>query len=192
MTETMRFRTIVTAVCMVAVSGWIGTALGEEFSLGKIDLQELYRKSRRMQLAYHTVREIQLESNVKLGKFQQEAKDIETKLKEEKDSLKSDQRSELLGKLKAKRDEIKSEREALRVKLDFKRKSIESSLGPEVKSAIATVAKEAGLKAVLPAGVFAYDAGIADITDKVVRAFDAAETERKPAAGKPEVPGGKD
>ena len=106
-----KLKIIVTAVCAIAVSAWIGTAVAADFSLGKIDLQELYRKSRRMQLAHHSVREIQLESNVKLSKLQQEAKDIEARLKEGKDALKPDQRSELLGQLKAKRDEIKTERE---------------------------------------------------------------------------------
>lgn len=191
MTETARLKAIVIAVSVVAVAVWTGIATAAEFSLGKVDLQELYRKSRTMQLAYQSIRELQAESGVKLAKFQHEMKEMESKLKQGKDSLSPDARSELLAKLKAKREEMKAEREALQVKVDFKKKSIENSLGPQVKKAIATVAKEAGLKAVLPVGVFAYDAGVVDITDKVVQVFDATAAAPKPDTERPSGTEGK-
>lgn len=184
MTGTAKVKTIVTALCMIAIAAWMGIAAAAEFGLGKVDLRELYRKSRRMQLAQQSLREIQLESNVKLAKLRQEVKEMENTLKQGKDSLTPDARSELVAKVKAKQDEIKAEREALQVKVDFKKKSIENSLGPEVKKAIAMVAKENGLKAVLPINVFAYDEGVMDITDKVVQAFDAGAGQPSGAEGK--------
>jgi|GEM_PF-1446934 len=184
-TGTPRLKSIVIAVCAVVLTMWIGTALAADMTIGKIDLQDLYRKSRKMQLAHHGVREIQLESNIKLAKIEQEIKEIETKLKGPKDSLKPEERSELASKLKAKRDDRKAEREAQQVKVDYKRRSIENALGPEVKKAIAEAAKAAGLKAVFPTGVFAYSEGLVDITDQVIQLFDAAADQQQPAAKQP-------
>ncbi|MCA1960360.1 MAG: OmpH family outer membrane protein [Desulfomonile sp.] len=185
MTETARLKTIAIAASVLMVTAWIGTAAAAEITIGKVDLQELYRKSRRMQLAHHSVREIQLESNVKIAKLDQEIKEIEEKLKGPKDSLKPDERSELVAKLKAKRDDRKAEREAQQVKVDYKRRSIENALGPEVKKAIAEAAKTAGLKAVLPASVFAYSEGLVDITDKVIQIFDAGAEGQQPSGPQP-------
>jgi outer membrane protein len=148
------------------------TGFSQEMKLGKINLQEINKSSKRINAAFQEIRKIQTEEQTKLQGLIRDTSKIESRLSEDK-SLTPQDKEKLQNELKEKNQELESEKQAAGVKMALKQKSMQNEIGVQLNGLIPKVAKEEGVTVVFRSEAIAYSEGLVDITEKVVKALDA-------------------
>lgn len=183
--------TLVFAVAQ-ALFFWHGLSLAAEMAVAKVNMQTLFSQSASIRAAFQEVEKIRLESTAQLERLALEISALEKELEKDKGSPESVEKEKLEKSLRTKREDLKAEAEAARAKFQLKRKSEENLVNMRIREIVARVARENGLKLVVPEQMALYSEGIPDITPKVLKALDAGiadkKAEEKQPTPRPEPP----
>jgi Skp family chaperone for outer membrane proteins len=150
-----------------------GPSLAADFKVGQISLPTLYKNSVRVKAAMEELKVMQMEAAPRMDALGEEIKKLEAELKKGKDALGEEQWKKLQADFKAKVEELQNERQNLRVKANFKQKSIQNVIKSQLEEAVAKIAKEEGLNVVFMKEALVYSEGLTDLTEKVTKALDA-------------------
>lgn len=168
------------AACMLLVLVVSGASGAADVKFGKINYEVIQRNSQKIAAGIHEIQKMQQEAQTKIAALTKDAEELETKLNEGKDALPAQEKTKLENALNEKKQELDTERQALRVKLAFKQKSLANTISPLINEIIAKIAKEESLAVIFRSDAVAYSADIVDITEKVIKALDAAPTPTEP------------
>jgi len=150
-----------------------GPSMAADLKLAQISLPTLYKSSVRVRAATEELKAMQMEAAPRMNALNEEIKKLEDELKKGKDALGEDQWKKLQADFKAKVEELQNERQNLKVKANFKQKSIQSVIKAQLEEAVAKIAKEEGFSAVFMKEALVYSQGLVDLTEKVTKALDA-------------------
>lgn len=168
------------AACLLSVLIVSGMSVAADVKFGKINYDLIQKNSQRIGAGIHEIQKMQQESQTKISAITKDAMELEGKLDEGKDSLSAQDKAKLENDLNEKKQELDTERQAIRVKLAFKQKSLANTISPLINEIIAKIAKEDGLAVIFRSDAVAYAEGIVDITDRVIKALDAAPIPEEP------------
>lgn len=182
MTARSGIKSLTIALLVLLTVAWSGLAGAADVKVGKISLQTIYTKSKRIQAEVQKMQRIQSEGQAKLVALTSDVQSLKSKLgaaktKEDKDKLEAE--------LKVKKEALESERQSIGVQLSFAQQSLQNQFKTELKSIIDKTAKAKGLSLVVEDGTVLYSSGITDLTGEVLNALDKAGT---PPAGKKPAP----
>jgi Skp family chaperone for outer membrane proteins len=169
-----------TAACLLLILSVCGASFAADVKFGKINYEAIQRNSQKIAAGIHEIQKMQQEAQTKIAALTKEATELETKVNEGKDALSAQEKAKLENELNEKRQELDTERQALRVKLAFKQKSLTNAISPLINEIIAKIAKEDSLAVVFRSDAVAYSADIVDITERVIKALDTAPPPTEP------------
>jgi Skp family chaperone for outer membrane proteins len=178
------------SLSLVLLIAGVSTAADAKF--GVINYGEVTKRSAQIAAGFNDIRQMQQAAQAKINSLATDMNALEARLNKEKASLSPKDKEKLINEVKEKRQEIESQRQALRVKIMFKQKSLAHTLNPLLPKIIAKIAKDEGLSAVFKADAIVYSTDLVDISDKVAKAVDEAfvpsksQTEPKTEQTKPE------
>ena len=152
-----------------------------ELKIATVYLKDVYRNSTKVKEAGQNFDKMRIDSSAKIRAISEEIKGIRTKLSQGKDSLKKDELEILQKQLQTKSEQLSNEREAFRVKIAFKTKSLRNSFKIQIGQIIKEKAKEKGINLVLQGESVLYSEGMPDLTEEVIKALD---TPQAPAESK--------
>jgi len=168
-------KTVVSCIlCLSAVFFVAGSSPAADLKFGKLNYETIQRNSKRINMAVSEMQKVQQELQAKISSLVKDVTTLEDKLNQEKETLSPQDKQKLESELTDKKQELETERQAMRMKLAFKQKTLMSTITPQVNQTIEKVAKEEGLSIVFRADSVAYADSIVDITDKVLKALDEA------------------
>jgi outer membrane protein len=144
-----------------------------DLKLAKVSLENVFNNSARVKAATEEIKKMQMESNTKLTGMRTQITQFEEKLKDEKSPLKKEERDKIESELQRKIEEMTNEQQTLQAKLTFKERSVQNVFRTQIRSAVEKIGKEEGLTAVFSEQAMMFSANLPDLTDKVLKEFDA-------------------
>jgi Skp family chaperone for outer membrane proteins len=174
--------------CVVSGVLFSVSATASDFPVGKIDLGAMRQRSSKIQSMVQEIRKLELDSQAQLQQIANDIKALEKKIEEESGKLKKEELDKLRQDLKAKKENQENETQVARVRVSFKKKSVDTTISQQFAEAIEKIAKQEKLKIVLPQGAFLYADGVKDITDMVIKELDAMAVTPEKKIEAPEAP----
>ncbi|GEM_PF-794732 len=176
----------------LALSFWHEVSPAAEIAVAKVNMQTLFKQSASIRAAFQEVEKTRVDSALQLERLALEISALEKELEKEKGSPESVGKEKLETSLKIKREDLRSEAEAARAKFQLKKTSEENLVNMRIREIVARIARENGLKLVVPEQMALYSEGVPDITQKVLKALDAGiadkKAEEKQPTPRPEPP----
>jgi len=172
--KAVRF-TVKTVACLgllVLCACWWSYPVSAEVRIAKVNLAKAYKGSKKVVAMVQDMAKLNIDLQARLQKLASEVQAMTNKLKDRKDDLKKEEKEKLQLQLRAKKEALINEKKALKVKMGFKRKSLQNSITQLAVRVVADIAKREGFQAVIPERVLLFSEGLPDITDKVIKAFD--------------------
>ncbi len=160
-------------VCFILSLTTVIPTHSADIKLGKVNMESVINNSKRLKAATEEVRKIQTEGSSKLAGMRTQINQLEERLKNEKSSLKQDEKEKLENEVQRKIEEMTNEQQSLQAKLNFRERSIQNVFRTQVRAAVEKIAKEQGLTAVLSEQAMIFSGNLPDLTDKVITEFDA-------------------
>ncbi len=148
-------------------------AYSADLKLAKVSLENVFNNSARVKAATEEIKKLQMEANTKLNLIKTQINQFEEKLKDEKSPLKKEERDKIESELQRKIEEMTNEQQTLQAKLTFKERSVQNVFRTQIRSAVEKIGKEEGLTAVFSEQAMMFSANLPDLTDKVLKEFDA-------------------
>ena len=144
-----------------------------DLKLAKVSWENIVNNSARAKAATEDIKKMQMESNTKLSAMRTEINQLEEKLKDEKSPLKKEEKDKIEGELQRKIEEMTNEQQTLQAKLTFKERTLQNVFRTQIKLAVEKIAKEEGVTAVFAEQAMIFSGNLPDLTDKVLKEFDA-------------------
>jgi Skp family chaperone for outer membrane proteins len=144
-----------------------------DLKLAKVSWENIVNNSARAKAATEDIKKMQMESNTKLSAMRTEINQLEEKLKDEKSPLKKEEKDKIESELQRKIEEMTNEQQTLQAKLTFKERTLQNVFRTQIKLAVEKVAKEEGVTAVFSEQAMIFSGSLPDLTDKVIKEFDA-------------------
>lgn len=161
------------AAVLALTIGCCGETWAQDLKLAQISVEAVFKNSVKVKAALREINKIESETVPRVNGLQAEAEKIRERFDKEKDSLKPEEKEKLQKEFSTKLDEARALQQALKAKVAVKSRSLQNAFRTELEQMVALVAKEEGYTAVFPKESFLYSTGVPDITEKVIKAFDA-------------------
>jgi outer membrane protein len=163
------------------------SASGEELKIAQVNLSAVLQQSTRIKTAMAELQRMQEEATPKIDALEKDLQTIEDQIKKGGESLSGEDRKKLESSRKEKGMELQNEQQSARVKIAFKQKNFQNIAKKELDQILEKVAKEMKLNVVLRADALAYSAGVTDISERVIKEFDALPAmDKEPEAPQPQ------
>jgi len=144
-----------------------------DLKLAKVSLENVFNNSARVKAATEEIKKMQTESNTKLNLMRTQITQFEEKLKDEKSPLNKEEKDKIENELQRKIEEMTNEQQTLQAKLTFKERTLQNVFRTQIKLAVEKIAKEEGVTAVFAEQAMIFSGSLPDLTDKVIKEFDA-------------------
>lgn len=164
---------------------WSASAAASDFPVAKIDLGALRQRSAKILGMVQEIRKLELDTQAQLQQISNDISALEKKIKDEAGKLKKEEQEKLEQDLKVKKEAQENETQVARVRVSFKKKSVDTTISQQFADAIEKVAKQENVKIVLPQGAFLYAEGVKDITESVIKELDAMPSVQEKKTDKP-------
>ncbi len=171
---------LATAVCLMLLCVFSVPSRAADFKVGKINLADVYRGSKKLKDAAQELKQMQLDAEAKMGPLKEGVAKIHEQLKAGGKTLKKEEKDKLETALKEKVQEIENQQQTLRAKLTFKQKSIQNVLVGQIRDVIKKIGEKEGLSAIFSSETLLYSAGVPDLTAQAIK-----ELETMPALEAP-------
>ncbi|MFA6221476.1 MAG: OmpH family outer membrane protein [Desulfomonilaceae bacterium] len=194
-----RHRTLISlSIAMLILSLAFGTCLAQApLTIAFVDLQQFQAKSKRIQEMQKHFSELNNIKRTGLEKKQNELKALTEQLQKQGPMLKEDTRNEKIKEIGMKEMELKLAQKQAETELQNEARALDETMMRDLVKIIGDVRKQKKLSLILnsTSAILAADDSL-DITDEVVKIYDAsaptkpaAADKSKPAAGpKPKAP----
>jgi Skp family chaperone for outer membrane proteins len=173
-------RTGLIALLLSVAIAFPGLCKAAEQKMGKVDLRRIYSTSTTVKKATDQLRQMGADAGAKESKIGDEIRQIEAKLK--KGSLKEEEKKALQGNLGVKKEELETERQTARVKMAFKRKSLQNTFKLKMEQIIKSVASAKGVNLVVTQDAIVWSEDVPDLTADVIKKLDGPAAPAAPAA----------
>ncbi len=161
-------------LALIGALVWSDVCSAEEMKFGTIDMEMIYRNSARLRTLGQSLQQLQADSRAKLEAVSSDVEQIEKKLESEKEPPSAEEKAKLQAQLKEKQEALEHQKQAVRVQLGLKGRSVRNSAKIIIREAIAKVAKDKGFTAVFVNEALPYSEGLPDITPDVIKSLDSA------------------
>ncbi len=160
---------LATAVCLMLLCVFSVPTRAADFKVGKINLADVYRGSKKLKDAAQELKQMQLDAEAKMGPLKDAVAKIHEQMKSGESTLKKEEKDALETSLKEKVQEIENQQQTLRAKITFKQKSIQNALVGQIREVIKKVGEKEGLAAIFSSETLLYSEGIPDLTAQALQ-----------------------
>jgi Skp family chaperone for outer membrane proteins len=177
---------IAAAVVTAVTLAFSGMSSAADLKLGKIQLNEIFTKSKRIREAVKEVKQMQQDAQAKMMDLQLRARAIESKLGDKTSTFDQATQDKLKLQLAEKQEELQALQQNLSYRIAFKKGNIQKQFEKELNMIVSKIAKERGLTMVMSdQGIVYSDKSVVDLTKVVLSALDAMAPAKKDTPAKP-------
>lgn len=168
-------------VVAVTLGAWGGFGWAEEIKIGVVDLQQVFTKSKKGAEINQKMQNLVNTTKAGLEKSYKELTSLKDEIERSGPMMKEEARNEKIKAFKVKEMELQMAEQEAKNKISNEQRELEQVFAQEVQSVIDTIRIQRNLLLVLSSQFVVSKDHALDITDEVIRAYDAATVSKSSA-----------
>lgn len=181
---------VVCAAVAVSFLGY-GVCFAQGFAFGYVDLQKFLAKSTKAQAAQKKLMELSNKKREELEKKQKELLELNDQLKKQGPMLKEETRNQKIRELQIKEMDLKLAQKEAEALLQNEQRDLDETARRDLSKIFDRVRTQKKLTLIFNGATLLSADPTLDLTDEVVKIYDAEASDSKPPAAKPKAPAAK-